>query len=83
MPGGTEHGFLLDQGTFTTIDPPGSDFTQAFDINARGQIVGDYRDASGTYHGFLLDKGIFTTIDPPGLRIHPSRWTQCPRPDRG
>ena len=51
--GFTEHGFLLDKGTFTTIDPPGSAFTQAIGINAAGHIVGDYMDASGTFHGFV------------------------------
>ena len=51
--GGTEHGFLLDKGTFTTVDPPGSTFTEAIGINASGQIVGDYTDASGTGHGFV------------------------------
>ncbi len=50
---GTLHGFLLDQGVFTTIDPPGSIFTQAIGINNRGQIVGDYQDANGVLHGFL------------------------------
>jgi hypothetical protein len=38
---------------FTTIDPPGSTSTQAIGINAVGQIVGDYMDASGTFHGFV------------------------------
>src|SRR2546421_43211 len=52
--------------TFTTIDVPGATRTAPFDINNRGQIVGDYVDAGGTSHGFLLDKGTFTTIDPPG-----------------
>src|SRR5436189_65720 len=52
--------------TFTTIDVPGATRTAPFDINNRGQIVGDYVDGGGTSHGFLLDKGTFTTIDPPG-----------------
>jgi probable HAF family extracellular repeat protein len=39
--------------------------TQAIGINAHGQIVGTYTDASGTSHGFLLDKGTFTPIDVP------------------
>jgi uncharacterized membrane protein len=47
------HGFLLDKGAFTMIDPPGSTFTEAIGINAAGQIVGDYMDASGTLHGFV------------------------------
>src|SRR5207247_818208 len=57
---------LLDNGAFTTIDVPGATRTAPFDINNRGQIVGDYTDVNGTSHGFLLDKATFTTIDPPG-----------------
>ncbi len=47
------HGFLLDKGTYTTFDPPGSTFTQPLGINASGDIVGFYKDAAGTFHGFL------------------------------
>jgi probable HAF family extracellular repeat protein len=65
------HGFLLERGIVTVIDPPGAnqDMTscniQAFDINDRGQIVGYYPDVQGTFHGFLYDNGRFTTIDHP------------------
>ena len=51
-------GYVLDHGTFTTIDVPGgtsSDTTQAFGINDRGQIVGTFRVAGQGIHGFLLD----------------------------
>ena len=47
------HGFLLDNGSYTTLDPPGSTFTWAHGINDFGQIVGMYQDAGGTFHGFL------------------------------
>jgi uncharacterized membrane protein len=68
------HGFLLDRGVFTTIDPPGTSLTEALGINGRGQIVGFYLDAERTIHGFLRDRGrgarrdqgVFTTIDLPG-----------------
>jgi hypothetical protein len=40
--------------TFTTIDPPGSTFTLALDINASGDIVGNYVTADGRTHRFLL-----------------------------
>ena len=61
------HGFLLDKGTFETVDVPGAYFTNPWGINSAGQIVGLYND--GTFgHGFLLDKGTFTTIDVPGAR---------------
>jgi probable HAF family extracellular repeat protein len=48
------------------LTPPGATSTEAFGINARGQIVGRYTDGSGTQHGFLLDNGSFATIDIPG-----------------
>jgi hypothetical protein len=38
--------------SFTTLDVPGSTYTQAHGINASGQIVGYYDDAGGR-HGFL------------------------------
>ena len=46
------HGFLLDQGNYTTLDVPGSTWTQAHAINDSGQIVGSYSDGAGQ-HGFL------------------------------
>jgi hypothetical protein len=51
--------------TYTTIVPPGSDYTIASSINDKGQIVGLYQDSNGE-HGFLEDHGTYTTIDPPG-----------------
>ena len=51
--------------TFTTIDVPGATATEAFGINAAGDIVGFFTNASGA-HGFLLSRGVFTTIDVPG-----------------
>jgi uncharacterized membrane protein len=67
-PGGFTHGFLLEDGVFTTIDVPGSSGpleTEILGINNRGQMVGTYRDAEDVIHGFLLDDGVFTTIDHP------------------
>src|SRR5262249_14893675 len=64
--GSTGHGFLPDQGSYTTLDVPGSNGTQANGINAAGQVVGWYRDAAGNIHAFLLDQGSYTTVDVPG-----------------
>jgi len=69
-----EHSFLLSQGKYTTIDPPGAankpgpTFTnvdQATDINDHGQIVGGYADTNGDTHGYLLSHGKYTTLDDP------------------
>jgi probable HAF family extracellular repeat protein len=64
--GGT-HGFLLDQGSYTTLDVPGSSsrFTVANGINDSGQIVGYYQDAHPG-HGFLFNQASYTTLDVPG-----------------
>jgi probable HAF family extracellular repeat protein len=55
-----EHPFV-----FTTIDFPGATYTLPHGINAGGQIVGIYHDASGKSHGFLLSDGAFSTVEQP------------------
>jgi probable HAF family extracellular repeat protein len=56
--------------SFTTIHVPGaSSFPSqivATGINASGQIVGSYQDATG-FHDFLYKHGSFTTLDLPGV----------------
>jgi uncharacterized membrane protein len=46
------HGDLLRRGHFTTIDVPGSTYTDAFAINDDGVIVGRFIDRRGNEHGF-------------------------------
>jgi len=63
-----QHGFVLYDGVFQSIDDPsGTNGTAAFDVNDLGQIVGDYFTGAfvAGIHGFLLDAGIFNTIDVP------------------
>ena len=62
-----QHGFLYQNGTYTTIDDPnaGSGGTFATGINNSGIIVGSYYDSSGLSHGFLDNNGTFTTVDDP------------------
>jgi probable HAF family extracellular repeat protein len=51
---GIDHGFLLYQGRYSTIDGPnGADGTMPMGINPQGDIVGSYTDGTGTSHGFL------------------------------
>lgn len=65
--GGEGHrSFLLSGGKFTTIDFPDATLTEAWKINAHGDITGVYQEASGVIHGFLLREGVFSTIDVPG-----------------
>jgi uncharacterized membrane protein len=64
---GYSHGFLLDNGNYSTLDLPGD----PKGINASGQIVGSYYDGVGG-HGFLFDNGRSTTFDVPG-----ATWTEA------
>jgi uncharacterized membrane protein len=63
------------QGTFTSFEYPGANFTVASAINPKGQIVGLQSQstglgpdffAPGKTHGYLLSNGVFTPIDFPG-----------------
>ena len=63
------HGFVGNNGNFTTIDAPRAGaYTVVFGINDNGKAVGGYADRRGTAHGFLLDQGKFTAIDFPGAK---------------
>jgi uncharacterized membrane protein len=53
-------------GTFTAIDFPGATTTQAWGINASGDIIGNYVSADKATHGFLRSRGEFSSIDFPG-----------------
>ena len=53
---GATHGYLLSRGEFTSIDFPGANFTVAFGITPRGNIVGRYFSADGVGHGYLLSR---------------------------
>ena len=63
---GVSHGYALENGTFTTIDFPGSTSTSVGGNNPEGDIVGLYFDSAGVGHGYLLSKGNFTSFDFPG-----------------
>ena len=57
--------FLYSDGVYTTIEPPGADYTMAPDINNSGQIVGSYLIGSGGF-GFEYSGGIYKTLNVPG-----------------
>jgi hypothetical protein len=60
------HGFLWNNGVFTTIDAPDAAFnTATLDINDKGQIVGVHDGGSTGQVSFLLDKGEFIPLDVP------------------
>lgn len=52
--------------TYIPVDFPGAIATDASGINASGEIVGTYNDASNVAHGFRLEHGTFIAIDYPG-----------------
>ena len=49
---GVTAGFTYQNNTLTTLQFPGSNFTEAFGINAAGEVVGAFGDAQGNGHGF-------------------------------
>ena len=49
---GNSHGFVLNNGVYTTVNVPGAVDTQINSINAKGEIVGIYDGADGISHGF-------------------------------
>ena len=64
--GSQRHGFLLRDGIVTTVDYPGSSYTQVNGISDTGVMIGQFRDASGHYHGYVLRDGTFEQLDYPG-----------------
>jgi hypothetical protein len=59
------HGYVIENGNFESFDVPGSTFTQGWDINPAGNIVGDFRDEAGMFHGFLRTASGYIAIDFP------------------
>jgi uncharacterized membrane protein len=58
---------------FGSIDFPDASLTQVSGINAGGDVVGLYRDATGKQHGFLLSGDTYTSIDFPGASATDAR----------
>jgi hypothetical protein len=59
---------MWDDGRYTRLDVPGVRATAAADINNRGQIVGDVKDAAGRVRGFLRTRDTYSLVDGPGDR---------------
>jgi uncharacterized membrane protein len=70
-----EHGFLLSDDRFTSIDVPSADTTDAWRITDDGDIVGDWSSNGNlnTVHGYVLHAGQFRLFDVPGARLTASR----------
>ncbi|WP_295680886.1 hypothetical protein [uncultured Nevskia sp.] len=76
--GGAQHGFVLRNGRYTSIDIPqaAAKTTAKFELgaglgssvyglNTLGDVVGQYADKRSVGHGFRLRSGIVETIDAP------------------
>ena len=68
MPGSPRQAMLLKKGQFIPLAPPTPDasFSEATNINDRGDVTGQWADANGFFHGFLLRDGVLTILDVPG-----------------
>ena len=67
---GREHGFLLAENGFSSIDFPDANTTDAWKITDSENIVGDWSDNgalnSGSLHGYVLHAGQYSSFDFPG-----------------
>ena len=64
---GVTRGFILQKGTFTTVDVPDSDSTGLNGINASGAYTGTYFDVSeDRLFAFVSVNGAITALDPLG-----------------
>jgi hypothetical protein len=73
---GSAHGFLYNDGAYTTLDDPKAvgNYTLSGLFNSGGtyatgisgtNIVGYYTDTNGVTHGFLFNGSTYTTLDDP------------------
>jgi uncharacterized membrane protein len=58
---------------FASIDVPDAISTSVLGINARGEVVGAYRDPSNRQHGYVWSGEAFQTIDFPGAIVTDAR----------
>jgi uncharacterized membrane protein len=73
--GQPRHALLIQKGKFIPLAPTtdlGTKYSEAYQINDRGDVVGITLDDNGFTHGFLLGKGRLTTLDFPGAS---ETWT--------
>src|SRR6185437_10311665 len=74
------HGFILEDGRFTTIEPPGALNTGGaggvLHLNPRGDLVGSYMKPDDPVqpcgcagHGFIYRAGTYATYDVPGAVV--------------
>lgn len=62
-PGGTYHGYVVENGKFAPYDVVDSVLTQIWGINSSADFVGLYDDAAGNEHGFLQRWGETSSVN--------------------
>src|SRR5208283_2887675 len=68
---GVQHGFMLKNRVFTSIDVPGSNSSGVTWINDSGDILGTYSSGSDMkISTYILKGGTFTTINYPGTNTN-------------
>lgn len=61
-----KHGFILNDGAFTTVDIQDGKGVDVTGINANNEIVGNFTDVkTNLIHGFVIAGGVVTQIDVP------------------
>jgi probable HAF family extracellular repeat protein len=58
------HSYVLERDAYSQFDYPGATFTEAWDVNPSGTVVGYFNPV--TSHGFSRDRGVLAQIDVPG-----------------
>lgn len=62
---GKQHGFILNNGTYATLDNPNGTSTTLYGINSSGVIVGTYfANNMNRWEAFSYENGVFTIIGP-------------------
>ena len=64
---GNQHGFVLRDGEFITIDVPGATTSEGNGIDPQGDAVGRYVTPDGNTHGYFLRCVTCSRPDPMGL----------------
>jgi probable HAF family extracellular repeat protein len=59
---GNSHAALWRNGAATDLGTLGGAYSQAYDINGSGQVIGDSRVASEDWHAFLWQNGVMTDL---------------------
>jgi hypothetical protein len=65
---GGRHAFIRDHKGVRTLEVPGALWTEAFAINARGDVAGHFAyPGDPRMYGFVFSRGDFTILDYPGV----------------